>query len=219
MRELIDAAKGGDLGKLEALLDGRDGSAAVDVNAVDSIYGSTSLMWAAEAGHVPCVGALLQKGADPRLLNTIGRTALHHAAANHRWEAVAVLLGAMDEATVGIKNEVGRIPSLCNRHLPHLPVLRPRRFSPSLALSGPAADRRVLCACRSDTALPHSLSTPPPPPDLSLCVSSPSTSSPITPHPLTNPPITGRPNRGRPGQRDSALGQADPGNGQDPAAG
>ena len=105
---LCEAAKSGDLGKLEALLEGRDGGAG-DAAAVDSNHGSTALMWAGWAGHVPCVGALLRKAVDPRLLNNTGTgTALHYAAGEHRWGAVAVLLGAMDDAAIGIKNKVGR---------------------------------------------------------------------------------------------------------------
>jgi hypothetical protein len=55
--------------------------------------GWTALHFAAREGRVEVVGALLGKGADPRLRTTKGERALHCAAANGHVAAVTLLLG------------------------------------------------------------------------------------------------------------------------------
>jgi uncharacterized protein len=51
---------------------------AIELDAID-IDGRTPLMWAVERGHEGIIGLLLEKGADPKIKNAEGKTALEIA--------------------------------------------------------------------------------------------------------------------------------------------
>jgi len=83
------AAKGGSPTAAEILV--VQGGAAVDAPAKGRY---TPLMDACTYGHAACAKMLLDKGADPRLQSTLGRTALHYAAGYGHGECAEVLLSA-----------------------------------------------------------------------------------------------------------------------------
>jgi ankyrin repeat protein len=71
--------------------------------------GNTALHWAALNGHVEVLLVLLQRGADPSILNTAGHDALFEAELNEKTKAAEVLLaeGKELESTVrgGAEND------------------------------------------------------------------------------------------------------------------
>ncbi len=79
-QELFDAARAGDVAKLEALL-----AAGADHAAADEA-GETALMLAAHHGHVAAVQLLLAAGADVNAASPQGWTALAKAAYNGETE-------------------------------------------------------------------------------------------------------------------------------------
>ncbi|HEY3416320.1 MAG TPA: SUMF1/EgtB/PvdO family nonheme iron enzyme, partial [Armatimonadota bacterium] len=105
---IYQAAASGDADTVERLL-------ANDpklLNATDSSYGGTPLMWAAVAGKDVVIQVLLAYGANPHLVDPkYGRTALHSAAISGSTAAVSALLigGARLEA----KDKEGNTPLHC----------------------------------------------------------------------------------------------------------
>jgi len=92
---LILAAKEGDVQTVRALLD-----AGTDVNAtVEGYAGMTPLMHASRSNHVDCVKVLISAGANVRMKNELGRTALKIAEGNGNREIVKLLeeAGAREE--------------------------------------------------------------------------------------------------------------------------
>ena len=81
-QDLIEAAKKGDTGAVEALL-----AAGADVNAKNP-YDWTALMRAAANGHAATVQALLEAGADINTQDKSGFTALMSAATEGHTAAV-----------------------------------------------------------------------------------------------------------------------------------
>lgn len=71
---LLHAVHKNQLGSVEALLDGH-----ADPNR--AVNGGTPLMWAAGYGYTPIVRLLLARGADPRLRDLDGETAVDYAVA------------------------------------------------------------------------------------------------------------------------------------------
>jgi ankyrin repeat protein len=72
--KLINCAKNGDLDNLKLLID-----EGVNINSVDSGWGSTALMFATQNNRVNCVQELLSAGADVHIRNKNGFTALHYS--------------------------------------------------------------------------------------------------------------------------------------------
>jgi len=92
---LILAAKEGDIQTVKALL-----NAGIDVNAtVEGYAGMTPLMHASRSNHIDCVKVLIGAGANVRMKNELGRTALKIAEGNGNREIVKLLeeAGAKEE--------------------------------------------------------------------------------------------------------------------------
>ena len=89
---LVEAAKAGDVSKIEMLL-----RAHGDPNSLTP-DGATALMSAARENHLDAVRALLKGGADPKLKNRYGVTALYLACNNGNSPVVSELLKAGADA-------------------------------------------------------------------------------------------------------------------------
>jgi uncharacterized protein len=83
---LHDAALSGDLETITLLL---DHGASIDVR--DSESGATPLMLAASLAKLPAVSLLLRRGANPKLKDNAGRTALSRALESHNADLVQLL--------------------------------------------------------------------------------------------------------------------------------
>ena len=81
----------------------------VDINAKDSIFGSTALSSAALFGHTEIVALLLEAGAAVNARNRDGGTPLHNAAFLGQYETAKLLLE--NGAEVNIRNGDGGTPS------------------------------------------------------------------------------------------------------------
>ena len=81
----------------------------VDINAKDSVFGSTALSSAALFGHTKIIALLLEAGADVNVKNRAGGTPLHNAAFLGQYEAAKLLLE--NGADVNIRNGDGGTPS------------------------------------------------------------------------------------------------------------
>ena len=66
-------------------------AAGANVNHVESTNGWTALIWAAKRGHRETVSRLLELGADPRLMDHKGSTALDWALAEQHARVIALL--------------------------------------------------------------------------------------------------------------------------------
>ncbi len=97
---LLDAARDGDLGKVEDLI--KEGA---DINAQNS-NGWTPLMFAVGSAHSDLVELLLDMGADPDVPTGQGMTPLMKAAMGNDTTIAGLLLGA--NAALDIKNRSGK---------------------------------------------------------------------------------------------------------------
>ena len=100
---LWEAAKAGDLAKLEAALANGD----VKIDGHDE-KGITALSWAAMAGQNEAAAWLLEKGADVNAPNRDGNGALHGAAFLGQLEIAKLLLD--NEAKVNARSQRGETP-------------------------------------------------------------------------------------------------------------
>lgn len=76
-----------------------------DPHAADGRAGSmTPLMVASASGKLDCVNMLMERGVNVRMVDSIGQTALHHAAKREQAECLAALIPASD---IDAKNEFG----------------------------------------------------------------------------------------------------------------
>ena len=81
----------------------------VDINAKDSIFGSTALSAAALFGHTKIIALLLEADADVNAKNRDGGTPLHSAAFLGQYEAAELLLE--NGADINIRNGEGGTPA------------------------------------------------------------------------------------------------------------
>lgn len=84
---LVQATKNGDIATVERLLEG-----GADVEAKDSKYHSSLLMWAAHEGHTDIMDLLIQNGATIDTKKPTGETALWFAAQKGQLEALKILV-------------------------------------------------------------------------------------------------------------------------------
>jgi ankyrin repeat protein len=56
----MEASRTGNLDAIKVLLDH-----GAQINAKETLRGTTPLMWAADEGHAPAIQLLIQRGADP----------------------------------------------------------------------------------------------------------------------------------------------------------
>src|SRR5262249_52838696 len=97
------AAQAGDLGAIERHLAG-----GVAVDALDSKFGGTPLMWAAIAGKAEAIELLIERGAQLNAAGQDGGTALHGAAfLGHEKAVEALIRGGAD---VNAANKRGNTP-------------------------------------------------------------------------------------------------------------
>jgi ankyrin repeat protein len=69
--------------------------------------GNTALHWAALNGHLECVKALLDAGADPTITNAAGHDAVYEAELNEKKEVVEWVLKESEGLETGIGKEGG----------------------------------------------------------------------------------------------------------------
>jgi ankyrin repeat protein len=101
--EFAMAAKHGDMGRVQALL-----QQGANVNAVDRQFGATALMWAAHEGHTDIVRLLLASGASIDAQQSLGRTALWYTAQQGRIGPAEILIAA--GANVDLASKDGKTP-------------------------------------------------------------------------------------------------------------
>ena len=97
-----DAAKNGDLARVQAELD-----KGVDVNAKDKVQ-QTPLHLSAQYGHKAVSELLIAKGVDVNAQSRSERTALYNAARYGREEIVVLLI--TNDAIINPKNVIGKTP-------------------------------------------------------------------------------------------------------------
>ena len=83
-------------------------SHGADIEATDSRYNKTALIWTAEIGSPATLDVLLQHGANVHDQDIQGSSALHYAAANGRVEIVQRLLSSGADAN--LRDSEGRTP-------------------------------------------------------------------------------------------------------------
>ena len=103
LREIHDAARDGDFGKVQTLVKGNPG---LVFNKDEG--GFTPLHWAASSGHKDVAELLLAHGADVNAKNNNGSTPLHFAAALGHKDVAELLLA--HGADVNAKNKGGSTP-------------------------------------------------------------------------------------------------------------
>jgi ankyrin repeat protein len=96
---LVDAAQGGDIKTVRALL-----RQTVDVNAAHP-DGMTALHWAVQRGDVDMMSALITAGADVKAANRTGATPLYLAAVNADAAVIGRLLDAGEDANAVLTGE------------------------------------------------------------------------------------------------------------------
>ncbi len=101
IKELLFAAKNGDLEKLESLLE----SGNLDVDAANE-YGITALFHAAKEGHYEIVKFLIDNGAEVGLGDRSETNALMNAARNGHYEIVKFLLKSGAEVNFASKDNM-----------------------------------------------------------------------------------------------------------------
>jgi len=89
--ELLDAARGCDLDRVQGLL------GSVEADSVKTRNGETALMLAAGAGSLPIVCVLLRKNADAHAKDRYGKTPMMHAAQAGQLQVVVELAGPCRE--------------------------------------------------------------------------------------------------------------------------
>jgi tetratricopeptide (TPR) repeat protein len=98
-KELLDAARAGDLPKVHKLL-----SEGADPTSTDDKFGATPLHWASYGGHQKVALLLLDKGANVNATNKDRRTPLMLAAGSGRRDVVELLLRHKAEVTIKDKD-------------------------------------------------------------------------------------------------------------------
>jgi ankyrin repeat protein len=86
---LIGTSRAGHVETVRCLLDHPSGAATI--NQCDKLGSWTALSWACQMGRVDVVRALLEKGADPTIVDDTGRTPMAHAKENARHACVEAL--------------------------------------------------------------------------------------------------------------------------------
>lgn len=69
-----------------------------DLDQIDKLYGWTPLVHAASEGNVPCLRALLNEGADPKILDEKGLPALYYAAWEGHLQCMNLLTALQSDA-------------------------------------------------------------------------------------------------------------------------
>jgi hypothetical protein len=96
---LLDAARGGDVGRVRAILD-----AGADVNAANR-YGVTALGFAAERGHIDVVRMLVERGADVNVVDSFyGSRPVDFALRGGHLEIAVFLLEHKAQGAAGVLN-------------------------------------------------------------------------------------------------------------------
>ena len=100
--ELLTASSTGNIGEVNALLNG--GTLSADINQQDSA-GLTALMLASRNGHTEVVVLLLSKGADIDIQSNEGESALMIASSGGHIKVAELLLGR--GASVDMQDKIG----------------------------------------------------------------------------------------------------------------
>lgn len=112
--DLVQAAMTGDAKTIERLL-----GEGADVNAKDSKYHATALMWAAHNGHAAALRTLLQHGAAIDEKGPAGESALWFAAQKGQLETLRILAeSGADIDVVGRDGDSAISIATINEHTP-----------------------------------------------------------------------------------------------------
>lgn len=93
-----------------------------DIEALEDTYSKTSLIWAAEDGHLAFVKCLLNQKANVAARDCFGMTALHYAAENGHLDCVESLVEAGSDVDARTDNSETPMWKACKLEVPCLSI-------------------------------------------------------------------------------------------------